>query len=406
MADRDDDEPLSHPHDRRVLAVIRAVLLENRWPRHDLDDGVGAVEVRAWASKPRPATVGTWKALCRKIAKELAIDRTRSEMTGGKDSVRPTDLADEHEAANSGETMDAAIDRRKAIEKIAALLPEQERPVFVKLALGSSQAEIARELAMRPREVSRQVSSMRGRFAKVLAPVGLMAVLALGAWLLFKDRLGPDDQAHNEAPSPSSVPSAPPGPPAEQLARQQQRAKADELRRVASTECAAGNWTTCNQDLEQASRLDPEGEQTRRIKRLRGEVSRGLSQQEIESKGVPASRSLRPAEKAKLVAAIGASRGQALRLVCAGGAEPSHLCDQLAAAIASAGWTVTRAGVASDAAVPHGIVIEVAADAADGTQDAADALATGLEKAYLMARGPEDVAPGGDAPLRLTVGAP
>ena len=32
------------------------------------------------------------------------------------------------------------------------------------------------------------------------------------------------------------------------------------------------------------------------------------------------------------------------------------------------------------------------------------ALLGGLEKAYLFARGPDDVAPGRDAPLRLTVG--
>jgi len=109
MSDRDDDEPLSHPHDPR----------------------------------------------CRKIAKDMAIDRTRSEMKGGKDSARPTDRADEHEAANSGGTMDAAIDRRKAIDKIAAQLSPAERPLFVKLALGSTQTEIAEELAMEPRQVSR-----------------------------------------------------------------------------------------------------------------------------------------------------------------------------------------------------------------------------------------------------------
>jgi DNA-directed RNA polymerase specialized sigma24 family protein len=403
----DDDESLTHPHDRRVLTVIRAVLLENRYPQHELEDGVGTVEVRAWASKPRPATVGKWKALCRKIAKELAIDRTRSEIVGGKESERPTDLADEREASNSGDTMDAAIDRRRAIEEIAALLSEEERPVFLKLALGSSQAEIAKDLRMRPREVSRHVSSMRQRFVKVLAPVGLMAVLAVGAWLLFKDKLGPDDQAHNQTPSPSSVPSAPPGPSPEQLARlQQQRAKAEELRKLASAECASGSWTTCNNDLEKASDQDPEGEHTRRVKRLWGEVNRGLIQQEIESKGVPAARSLRPDEKAKVVAAIAASRGQTLRLVCAPGAEPSHLCDQLAAAITSAGWTVTRTNVGADAGLPHRMVIEVSTDAAEATQDAADALAAGLEKGYLLAYGPEDMPPGGDAPLRLTVGAP
>jgi DNA-directed RNA polymerase specialized sigma24 family protein len=403
MPDRDDDEPLSHPHDPRVLATIRAVLLENRWPRHELEDGTATVEARAWDTQPRPATVGGWKALCRKIAKDMAIDRTRSEMKGGKDSARPTDRADEHEAANSGRTMDAAIDRRKAIDKIAAQLSPEERPLFVKLALGSPQTEIADELAMEPRQVSRQVSRMRTRFGRVLAPVGLMAVLAVGAYFLFKDRLGPDDRAHNQPPSPSSVPSAPPGPSPEELAREQ-RAKADELRKVAAVECGAEKWGACYSHIDDAAKLDPQGDEARRVERLRSKANRGLIQQELEVKQAPGPRSLQPAAKASFVEGLAASKGQALRVVCVRGAEPSHLCDQLVAAITSAGWVVTRTNVGTDAAVPHVVLIEVARDADDATQAAADVLAGGLEMAAVAARGPDDAAPGGDAPLRMTIG--
>jgi DNA-directed RNA polymerase specialized sigma24 family protein len=403
MADRD-DEPLSHPHDRRVLAVIRAVLLENRWPRHELEDGTSAVEVRAWDTQPRPTTLGGWKALCRKVARDMAIDRTRSEMTGGKDSVRPTDRADEHAAANSGDTMDAAIDRRKAIDEIAAQLSPEERPVFVRWALGSTQAEIAEDLAMKPRQVSRHVSTMRTRFQRVLAPVGLMAVLAVGAYFLFHDRLGPDDQAHNHPPSPSSAPSAPPGPSPAELA-QQQRAKAGELRKLAEVDCGAGKWDACSTDLTEASRLDPQGDETRRVQRLHGKSTRGQFQALIESKAGPREpRTLRPDGKARLVTTLAASKGQSLRLVCVRDAEASHFCDELAAAIASAGWSVTRATLAPDAGAPHGVLIEVATDADDPTQAAADVLAGGLERALLLARGPDDVPPGGDAPLRLTIG--
>jgi hypothetical protein len=51
------------------------------------------------------------------------------------------------------------------------------------------------------------------------------------------------------------------------------------------------------------------------------------------------------------------------------------------------------------------MLLSVATDADDATQNAADALAAGLELAYLFARGPVDTAPGGDAPLTLIVGA-
>ena len=63
--------------------------------------------------------------------------------------------------------------------------------------------------------------------------------------------------------------------------------------------------------------------------------------------------------------------------------------------------------LATDAGDVHGMEIEVATDLGDATQSAADALAadagTGVPA---HARGPRDAAPspGGDAPLRLTVG--
>jgi hypothetical protein len=50
------------------------------------------------------------------------------------------------------------------------------------------------------------------------------------------------------------------------------------------------------------------------------------------------------------------------------------------------------------------LLIEVASDADDATQAAADVLAGGLEMAAVAARGPDDAAPGGDAPLRMTIG--
>jgi DNA-directed RNA polymerase specialized sigma24 family protein len=405
MPDRDDDdEPLAHPHHDGVLAVIRAVLLDNRWPKHEIDDGIGKVVLRAWASKkPHPTTVGAWKALCRKIAKNMAIDRIRSEKVGGKEATEATDRLDESEASNGPDTMDDAIDRQRALREMRALVPAKQLPVFDRWALGFSQEEIAEELSAHPREVSRTVSSLRGRFAKRYAAAAVAALLAVvAAYFIFRDKIV-DDEAHDQPPPPSSAPTvAPSGPSPGKLA---QRAKVEELRKLASADCAARKWGDCNKDLDQASGLDPSGEQTRAVQRLRSKVERGLAQQEIESKEAPGARSLKPERAAKLVEAIAGSRGQALRLVCARGAEPG-LCDQLAAAITSAGWNVTRDTLGSDAGVGHGMLVEVATDAGDATQAAADALAGGLEKGRLFARGPDDMAPGGDVRLRLTVFAP
>jgi len=210
-------------------------------------------------------------------------------------------------------------------------------------------------------------------------------------------------RAHNQLPSPSSVPSAPPGPSPEQLA-QEQRAKADELRKVAAAECAAEKWGACYRHIDDASKLDPQGDEARRAQRLRSKANRGLIQQELEVKHGSGARALPSDATASFVAGLAASKGQALRVVCVQGAEPAHLCDQLVAAITSAGWAVTRTNVATDAGVPHGVLIQVASDADEATPAAADVLATGLERSAVAARGPDDAAPGGDAPLRLTIG--
>jgi DNA-directed RNA polymerase specialized sigma24 family protein len=405
MPDRDDDEPLAHPHDERVLAVIRAVLRENRWPSYRLEDGTADVEALAWESRPHPTTVGGWKALCRTVAKRMAIDRTRSEVKGGKDAEQSTDRADEHEGAHGGAAIEAAIDRRKAIEKVASLIKdEKERAVFVETTLGSSQQETAQSLGMTPREVSRRVKSMQKRFKQVLAPVGLLAVLAVGAYVLFHDTVGPDERAHNQGPSPSSAPSAPPGPTPEELA-QQQRAKADELRKLAEADCAGRHWARCSTDLDDAQKLDPQGDGARRVQRLYGKAARGEALEQQRGKPGPLEpRTLSVEGRTRLVSALGASKGQSLRLVCVRDAEAAHFCGELAAAITSAGWSVTRATLAPDAGDMHGLLVEVATDADDATQAAADVLGAGLEKGFHLARGPDDVPPGGDAPLRLTVG--
>jgi hypothetical protein len=231
--------------------------------------------------------------------------------------------------------------------------------------------------------------------ALVAAAIALVVVGGGGAIVALNT---PSPSATSPAPS---IPTAPPGPSPEQLA-QEQRAKADELRKLAAVDCAAEKWRACSKDLDQAAALDPQGDDARRVQRLRGKADRGLIAEGVEVKAAPGPRSLRPEAKARLLAALAPSSAQPLRLACAPGAEPSHLCDQLVAALTSAGWTVTRVPLATDAGAPHGVLVEVATDADDATQTAADALARALEKAFLPARGPDDAPPG--AALRLTIG--
>jgi DNA-directed RNA polymerase specialized sigma24 family protein len=403
----DDDEPLAHPHEPRVRAVSKAVLLDNKWPPHEIDEGVDEGELRAWASSPHPTTLGGWKALCRTIAGNMAIDRIRSDEAGGKKSERPTDRADERLAPNNAETMEARIDRQRAIREMRAAVAPKDLPVFDLWALGHQNNEIGAKLDMHPREVSRRVTSMRERFQKMLGPAAIVALLAVVAgYFVFRDRLGPDDQAHHEQ-QPSATATTPPGPSPEELAQQQQQNKsqADSLRQLAAADCLAGNWDDCSSKLQSAGKLDPQGNEQRSVKRLRAEARRGVTQDAVESKGAPAVRQLYPELKAAFLKDLAPASGQALRLDCAATAEPAQLCAAVAGAMKTAGLKATRGRLQpTDAGLVHGIVIEVATDADESTQNAADALANAFGHALLRVRGPRDAAPGGDAPLRVIIG--
>jgi hypothetical protein len=74
----------------------------------------------------------------------------------------------------------------------------------------------------------------------------------------------------------------------------------------------------------------------------------------------------------------------------------------------ASGWTVDRTALAAapDGGVTYGQRVEIATDADESTQNAADALADTLEGFEILARGPDDMAPQpSEAPLRVTVGS-
>jgi hypothetical protein len=304
-------------------------------------------------------------------------------------------------------SMAMPADERRAAMKAEGLDPERAR-VLANEALAKHGFPTAPAEPGKPPTVVHLATAREKR--RPARPAWVVWAVAAAVAAILATGGGAIVALNTPAPSGTTpappVPTGPPGPSPEELA-QRGRAKAEELRKVAAAECAAEKWVACNAHLDDASRLDPQGDEARRVVRLRGKVVRGQILETIESKEAPAPRAVRPDGKARMVTALAASKGQALRLVCATSAEPSRLCDQLVAALASAGWVVTRAAIApaaGDAAVVRGMRVEVATDADDATQAAADVLAGGLETAMLLARGPDDVAPAADAPLRLTVG--
>ncbi len=285
-------------------------------------------------------------------------------------------------------------ERRKELEGAGydmAELHARADAMHAKIVGASAAAKVVDLAAAREKRRPRPV------WLALVAAAAAVVVVGGGATLVATRTPSP------APPSPTpSIPSAPPVPPAELLAQERQR-KAQDLRARAGAEYADGKWADCAQDLSDAAELDPAGDSARAVQRLRKKALRANIEAAIVTKTAPGPRSLGGPAAANLVGALAPSRGQALLLVCAREPEPAQLCAQLAAAMTKAGWVVTRTTVPADAGAPLGVHVQVSTDADDAAQAAADALADGLQAAYLRAHGPDDMTPG-DAPLRLTIG--
>lgn len=214
-------------------------------------------------------------------------------------------------------------------------------------------------------------------------------------------------------PIPSAATPSPPephGPPEPTPAAVAQH-EAEDLRVLAKADCNAARWTDCIEKLDRASDLDPTGNLTRSVRRMRLEATRAGrpdAARPLPGSG-PTARELDAPARARLATALRGDASTAitrLQLACADDPEPKRLCDQLAGAVKKAGWVVSRstfAGADADAGM-HGQRIEVATDADGATQDAADTLAEALTASGIVPRGPDDMAALSDAPrLRLTI---
>jgi hypothetical protein len=202
-----------------------------------------------------------------------------------------------------------------------------------------------------------------------LVAAGALAVLAVGAALVVARRT-PSPSPTGTSPIPS-VPTAPPGLSPEEVKAALRRGKAEERAKA----------------------------------RVQSQARRDEIRSDAERNGVLAGpRYFLPDATPDVVKVLANWKGQALRLQCVAGPEPKHLCDQLAAVMKTAGWNVTRVDLAADAGAPQGLLVEVATDADDATQDAADGLADSLVEGLLYANGPRDMPPGGGAALQMTVG--
>jgi hypothetical protein len=333
-----------------------------------------------------------------KTIERVADQAERDEM---KDLL---EASDEELDAELGEAGFAAGDAAKVLE--AALAKAGAGG-------GAQPAQPAKQAPEPPAKVV-SLAAEREKRRRPVAWVTLVAAAAAVAVLVGGGAAVVALREPAPVPRPSaptqSVTAEPEGLSPEVLAQRQQSRQhlAEALRDQAAAWCGAEEWAKCQASLAQASQLDPAGDGARAVQRLRGKASRGLTTEMMESKpGLVVPRGLTKEGAAALAEKIAPMAGQSAQLACARTGEAGHLCDLLAAAMRKDGWTVTRAPLveAADAGKLHGLRVTVATDAPDAVQAAADALADGLEGAYLATTGPDDAEPGADVPLRVMVGA-
>jgi DNA-directed RNA polymerase specialized sigma24 family protein len=256
------DELLTHPE---VIATIVYILRSARIPTQELQDGVQQVELKMLQSqrnKPQflwPNTLPAMKALARKTAETYVIDRWRKnnvDMKAGNLGLIVEDL-DEHEAPSRHPSERHPMDHKTAFDLLEEVVtkskqPELTRRVVEGLYEGKGQTEIATELGLPAREIRDHVAQIRRRFSRIRDSV--LGVGALSVGLFFGVRaLHPGDGG-----VATGVPHK----------------SAAELRNEAEPFCRRAEWDECLRRLDSAAELDPRGDRTPEIRKVRDEAAR------------------------------------------------------------------------------------------------------------------------------------
>jgi DNA-directed RNA polymerase specialized sigma24 family protein len=257
------DELLTHPE---VIATIVYILRRARIPMQEIDDGVQQVELRMLKSqrnKPQflwPSTLPAMKALARKTTKTHVIDLWRKknvDMEAGNVGLVIEDL-DDHAAPSRHPSERHPMDQKTALGLLDEVVTASEKPELTRLLVeglyeGKGQAEIAAELGLRPREIRDHVAQIRRRLARIRDSMLGVGALSVGLVLMTARALHPSDgQVGSGVPDKSAV----------------------ELRKEAEPFCQRADWDPCLRLLNSAAELDPVGDRTPKIRKVREDAAR------------------------------------------------------------------------------------------------------------------------------------
>lgn len=257
---------LAGPELRRAISDY----VKRRVPPGDIEDVVQTVLCDALAAADPPGEAGELKRWVIGIARHKVADFHRRATR-----ERPEDLADI-------EAQSAPLEARSMVdwaEQQVDSSGEQKKTLewMAREGEGEKLESIAADEKLPATRIRQRVSRlrrwMRQRWSAELAAVAALVLLGVLLWRWL--RTSPSEELIVED-APPPVPTV----PVPEVAP-----RADEIRKVAVTYCAQGDWQACLDRLDEAARLDPDGDRAPTIVQLRREATTALDerrQQEID----------------------------------------------------------------------------------------------------------------------------
>jgi DNA-directed RNA polymerase specialized sigma24 family protein len=272
-------------------AGLRKRMVGNvRWhgvPERMAEDVVQQTLEKAWKQRHEwPATVVELEKLLFTILMGTRIDATRKDGRAPllrKDPAARKPGADHAEEGGEPEGVDdppiggvttSPVDARDALRwavQRAEEKPSMRRALgwLMRNQMGQTLDEIAAADGVTKNVVALAISKLRADMRNAFAALCVLFLIGAFGFAYWKHRK--DDSARDN-PTPVPTVTAPPAPAPQSPPGPQ----ADDLRRRGLEACDAQRWKECLDDLDQAARLDPDGDGAPRVRLARDVAQRGL----------------------------------------------------------------------------------------------------------------------------------
>jgi DNA-directed RNA polymerase specialized sigma24 family protein len=273
---------LENAETRRALRDF----VRRRVADRDVEDVVQTVLVEALASNKAPEEPGEIQRWLLGIARHKVADLHRKSVR--EQPAELPDLADEPAPVEERELLRWAEKQAGQTRQAEATLRWMARE-----GEGDKLEHIAAEENVPAARVRQRVSRMRRwmkeRWVAELALVATLGVLSLVAYRLLRDRSEPISRETPELPrqpeTPAPIAKSSGAPPASALERGR-RARIAALER-----CERGEHTECLRGLDEAARLDPEGDRAPEVQGAREAAKRALEAPTPKPSSAPVQKS-------------------------------------------------------------------------------------------------------------------